>query len=59
MRKKIETIAPNYCHNVEGDCKEKDIEGFMLKSKNISRSPPNAGGHELHGRQDIHPRPGY
>ena len=36
MRKKIETIAPNYCHNVEGDCKEKDIEGFMLKSKNIS-----------------------
>jgi hypothetical protein len=36
VRKKMETIAPNYCNTIEGDCREIDTEGFMLKSKNMS-----------------------
>lgn len=36
MRKKMETIAPNYCNTVEGECREINPGGFMLKSKNTS-----------------------
>jgi hypothetical protein len=36
VRKKMETIAPNYCVTVEGDCREIETEGFMLKSRNTS-----------------------
>ncbi len=32
----METIAPNYCNTVEGDCREIETEGFLLKSKNTS-----------------------
>ncbi len=32
----METIAPNYCNTVEGDCREIEIEGFLLKSRNTS-----------------------
>ena len=36
MRKKMETAAQNYCHAVDGECREIDREEFLLKSKNIS-----------------------
>ena len=36
MRKKMETASQNYCHTVEGECRDIDTEGFLLKSKNTS-----------------------
>ena len=32
----METAPLNYCHTVEGECREIDSEGFMLKSRNTS-----------------------
>jgi len=32
----METIAPYYCYTVEGDCREIETDGFLLKSKNTS-----------------------
>jgi len=32
----METNSLDYCHTGEGECTDIDMEGFMLKSKNMS-----------------------
>lgn len=36
MRLTMKTIAQDYCHPVDGECVDIDMEGFALKSKNTS-----------------------
>ena len=36
MRKKMENASLSICQNVQGECREIDTRGFMLKSRNTS-----------------------
>jgi hypothetical protein len=36
VRKKMENASLSICHNVQGECREMDTRGFMLKSRNTS-----------------------
>jgi hypothetical protein len=36
LRKKMETVTQTYCQTIDGECREIDIEKFLVKSKNMS-----------------------